>query len=42
VLPRRIPVIDCWRILKRDESGSIDVVWLGYGAQTGVSFEAAL
>ena len=31
VLPRAIPVIDCWRILPRDAARSLQPVWLGYG-----------
>lgn len=30
---RRIPVIDCWRLLPRDVNGSFEVVWLGVGEQ---------
>jgi UDPglucose 6-dehydrogenase len=30
-LVRRIPIIDCWRILPRAAGDHVDVVWLGYG-----------
>lgn len=31
--PRRIPVVDCWRLLPHD-SEKVDVVWLGYGERS--------
>jgi len=31
ILPRAIPVIDCWRILPRDTARALQPVWLGYG-----------
>jgi len=33
-LPRRIPVIDCWRLLRHEPETTVDVVWLGYGERT--------
>ena len=30
-LARTIPVIDCWRMLRADKSGSVQPVWIGYG-----------
>jgi len=37
-LPRRIPVVDCWRLLGSAAAGSsIEVVWLGYGEAATVS-----
>jgi UDPglucose 6-dehydrogenase len=31
-LPRRIPIVDCWRLLRRNEANpSLEVIWLGYG-----------
>jgi predicted dinucleotide-binding enzyme len=36
-LPRRITIIDCWRLLRREEQGaSIDLVWMGYGETEAV------
>lgn len=32
---RRIPVVDCWRLLSRD-AAAFDVVWLGYGTPAPV------
>lgn len=41
-LPRRIPIVDCWRILGRAEkSQSIEVVWLGYGETATASTAAS-
>jgi UDPglucose 6-dehydrogenase len=34
---RRIPIIDCWRILPRGVGESTDVIWLGYGELKAVS-----
>ncbi len=31
-LPRRIPVIDCWRILDKKAARHVDVMWLGFGS----------
>ena len=28
---RRIPVIDCWRILGREPQANLEIIWLGYG-----------
>ncbi len=28
---RRIPVIDCWRILSKESQAAFDIIWLGYG-----------
>lgn len=33
--PRRIPVVDCWRLLQHG-SEKVDVVWLGYGEGSAV------
>jgi len=33
-LPRPIPVIDCWRMLRNEPETTVDVVWLGYGERT--------
>ena len=30
-LQRRLPVIDCWRILSKESQASLEIVWLGYG-----------
>jgi len=31
--PERLTVIDCWRLLSRDEIGAVaDVVYLGHGS----------
>jgi UDPglucose 6-dehydrogenase len=40
--PRRIPVIDCWRQLPRNDANvPFDVVWLGYGERKAVSSASA-
>jgi len=37
-LERRVPIIDCWRLLRPASAGSsIEVIWLGYGAHAKVS-----
>jgi UDPglucose 6-dehydrogenase len=36
-LPRRIPVIDCWRMLRRGPEATVEVVWTGYGERATVS-----
>lgn len=39
VLPKEIPVIDCWRILPRD-GRSLRPVWLGYGERAPIGTHA--
>lgn len=36
-LPRRIPIVDCWRILPRDGGSSLQTVWLGFGDRPTVA-----
>ena len=36
-LSRSLPVIDCWRILSREISGSLRPIWLGYGERATIS-----
>jgi UDPglucose 6-dehydrogenase len=31
-LANRVPVLDCWRLLPREGTRSLEVMWLGYGA----------
>ena len=34
VLPRTIPIIDCWRLLPKDAKSSVLPIWIGYGDQS--------
>ena len=36
-LPKRIPIIDCWRLLPAQETASFEVVWLGFGPRRSVA-----
>ena len=35
-LSRRIPVIDCWRIVNREPQANLEIIWLGYGERAAV------
>ncbi len=40
VLPQKAIVIDCWRIVPRKGSTSVEIVWLGYGDAAAITSTA--
>ena len=34
---RRIPVIDCWRVLSKESQLAFDIIWLGYGEKVAAA-----
>jgi UDPglucose 6-dehydrogenase len=39
---RRIPVIDCWRILSKKSQATFEIIWLGYGEQVAATAKAVI
>lgn len=35
-LPRKVPVIDCWRILRRTPETTVEIIWVGYCERAAV------